>query len=376
MADPRRERDLAQTLDRCWDAVLTEAASGAAEEPDFALDPDLAATVRRARDLDTMPAPHPTFASTLWDDLMAAHVHTAQPFANSPLPVLGDEAVASRRLFPMPRAAAPGRLAAAILLFFMLAASVAVVLYPHRPRGDGLLPILALVEAPTATVDPIGGTVLLDLTLTGLPPMRTFGGIEVTDYPPGALSIERTPKFPRVFYIAAGPMTVIAGETPEPVKIIAPGASTTTYQLASGDEAILETGTTVVAPTGSIVTLQNDGTTAARQLSLISGLDAYGSQRDGATWRWGSVGMPQEIAPPVTIQLRQLTLNPSAALPIPGSGWGEFAAATLDADRGRELSFDADAGWRNTSIEPMQVYLLHLSSGTAPDPGKPTLDTP
>jgi hypothetical protein len=372
MVEPRRERAVAEALDRYWDAVRGDVRSAPPDE----LEPALAATARRVQALDTTQTPHPAFASALWEELMTSHALSATASADLPLPTAGAETVSTRPLAALPRAHPLARLAAALLLFALLAGSVLAVLYPYRPHGDGLLPILAPVGAPTATVDSVGGSLLLDLTLTDLPPMRTFGGIDVTEYPPGAYSEERTPYFPEVFHIVVGPMTMIVAESPEPVQIIAPGASTTTSNAEEGDEAVLGTGTTVVAPAGSVLALHNDGTMPTRQLSLISGGDAYASHRDGATWRWGSVGMPQDLAPPVTIRLEQLTLNPSAALPLPESGWGEYAAATLDAERGRELSFDTDAGWRNTGLEPMQVYLLKLTSGPIPDGGLADLETP
>jgi len=119
----------------------------------------------------------------------------------------------------------------------------------------------------------------------------------------------------------------------------------------------------MVAPAGSVIELRNDGSVATRMLNLITAAGNYGSERHGAIWRWGSVGMPQELDSAIAIDLRQVTLNPSAALPIPEASCGEYAAAVLDGQRARELSFVADFGWRNTGFTPLAAYLLKVSGG-------------
>ena len=363
------ERDAASTeaiLDRYWDAVL----AGEPGAIDRDLDPVLAATVRRVHALDAKPIPSSQFSAKLWEVLVHTQVDVTSPLLDFSPP---------SRLYSEPLVVAPShrigrqaptifsRLAAAVILVALIAASAYAALYPLGMLDRNALTLFAPADNPSAETDDRIGDVLLSLTLSDLPPMRTFGGLTVTDYPAGASSQERTRRGPQLWYVAIGPMTLNVTEASKPVRVIAPGSTELTSAdalLSTGNETEVAAGSTVVAPSGSVIELLNSGSEPARMLALLAAdaSDSDGTLRDGATWRWGSVGMPQEIAPPVHFDLRQVTINPSAALPIPPPEKGDYSAAVLDGQRVRDLSFAADLGWRNTSFAPLETYLLRITS--------------
>jgi hypothetical protein len=77
----RRDPALEIALDRQWDTVLVGTSSDSNLE---VLAPELDATFRHASALDDVAAPHPAFASTLWDDLMHASGNVAVPPVTPP----------------------------------------------------------------------------------------------------------------------------------------------------------------------------------------------------------------------------------------------------------------------------------------------------
>lgn len=360
---PDRERSLTSeiALDRYWDTILAGTIAAAEEH----LDPTLAATAQRVHALDAAPSPHPDFASTLWEDLMSTHAHSpgiaaqaSAPLRIRPMPFPG-------RLFAPPLPPPMSRIAAAILVVALLAGSAFAALYPLRLWESEERPLFA--PAGTSTAEPAitDESVLVDLTLTDIPPYRTEGGIGVTTYPPGGSSREFVAKTAEVMYIAAGPLTVRVEEAPEPVRVLPPGATGAAplnNPLSMGETLTLGTGTTLVAPPEAILSLINEGSTSSMMLDLLWATASGSSEAGGAHWTKGWGGKDLDVVLPMSIVLRQTILPVNASLPALDSDNASQAAATVDPNREPDLLPMADGSLRNGGDEPLEIYALTVTS--------------
>jgi hypothetical protein len=313
MPEPdRHDPALEIALDQYWDAVL-EGDAGASELETIA--PELAATVRQARALDTFAAPRPGLAPTLWDDLMHAAANTAGPPIITPTapPLSARPTAPVARRFPQWLPDTFSHIAAAVLLAVLLTGAALMALYPHLPKHDKGLPLFAPeVATPATPALPVEST-LLDLTLPDLPPAHIEGGLAITDYPPGGGSQERAATSTEVFTIAVGPMQATVIKAPQPVQVIPPGASAPDpgAQLREGRSATLPTGATAIAPPGAVVELLNTGTAPTRMLDLIWVTASTSTERDGAEWWKGFGGTTQDIEPPVRVTVRRVAMRPA-----------------------------------------------------------------
>jgi len=359
----RRDHSLEIAFDHYWNTVL----AGAAELSSEAIDPDLVATVQRMHALDVAPPLSPTFAATLWEDLMSARTLVptivVQPSAQlqaHPMPAPSPWAIPTVRP-PM------SRIAAAILIIALLAGSAFAALYPLGHRNGQRLSLFAPSGSPTAEPAPTPRAALLDLTLSDIAPFEAEGGIAVTTYPPGGSSRERAAGMTEVLYIATGPMTVQAEEAPDPVHIIPSGTmgpTPSTSQLSVGEKRTLSAGTTLVAPPGTIITLRNEGISPTTMLDLLWASASTSTEAGGARWTRGWGGKRQDLALPVSIDLQQITLLGGESLPTPDSDNTSQAAATVDPNREPDLLPMADGSLRNGGDDPLEVYVLTVVNET------------
>jgi DNA-binding beta-propeller fold protein YncE len=360
MPDRRRDTSLELGLDRYWDAAFGDAAA----TPPGDLDPSLAATVQRVLALDATSAPHPAFASALWENL-------TQRQSATPAAVTGSyhQASAEPSLLDRPRRALPRpqpimRLAAAVLLAVLLAASLFAFLYPQLPRGERGLHIFAPAATPTAPAEEAGQTPLLELTLTDAPPGRLDGGLAIGELPPGSGVEERATSNTEVYSIASGPVQLTAVTAAQPVTLLPADESAIADArlLTEGQDATLETGAAIVAPPGTVLDFRNDGSAAATVLDLISIPGSLRSTRGGAEWRVGA-GSAQDFVAPVRLDLRRVTLAPGETLAAPTAAGAGQAAVTVEPGRAFDLRRSAGGDFRNGGDTELDAYVLVTTIG-------------
>jgi hypothetical protein len=363
----RRDPSLEIALDRYWNTVLADAA----DPPSEAIDPDLAATVQRVHALDVTPPLSPTFVSTLWEDLM--HVN-APSTASIPGLSFSVAAAPRRGVLPGPWKGGNPRMslshiAAAILLLALLAGSAFAALYPLQPWGGNRLPLFAGSGTPPSEAIMAREGPIVDLTLTDIAALAAEGGIAITSYPPGGSSRERAATSVEVLYIAAGPMTVSVIEALQPMRVIPPQEVTTDQPesaLSVGQEAIVATGTTLVAPPGTIFDLRNDGSIPTSMLDLLWITASTSTESGGAVWNRATAIKRQELTPPVSLVLWRLTMDADATIPPPATIDVAQSVAAVDQTRRYDLHDQPDGSYRNAGDEPLEVYILNVSgaSGT------------
>jgi hypothetical protein len=366
---PNREHrhpSLEIALDRYWNTVL----AGAADPPSEAIDPDLVATVQRVHALDVVPPLSPTFASTLWEDLMHMNAPSAAAIAGLPFPVVAPPQpdVLPGRWSGERSRASLSRIAAAILLLALLAGSAFAALYPLQPWGRSRLPLFVGSGTPPAEATTARESPLLDLTLTDIAPLSAEGGIAITNYPPGGSSQERAATAVEVLYIAAGPMSMSVVEAPQPMRVI-PSAEATAEEsesmLSAGQDLVVETGTTLVAPPGAIIELRNEGSSPAAMLDLLWVSASTSTESGGAVWGKAAGGTRQNLTPPVSILLRRLSVDAGATIPAPASADTAQSAAVVDPERSLDLRSSSDGAIINGGDEPLEVYILTVSGAAA-----------
>jgi sugar lactone lactonase YvrE len=359
----RPDAALEVALDRYWDAVLAGADCDSALE---ALAPELAATVRHARALDTVASPRAAFASTLWEDLMHTSAHTAVSSNAPPTgPALAVRPTAPvTRRFPRRLTDPFSHIAAAVLLVALLAAAALMALYPHLPKHDDGLPLFAPEVATPARPALAAETTLLDLTLPDLPPAHIEGGLAITDYPPGGGSQERAATSAEVFTIVVGPMQATVVKAPQPVQVVPPDAAgpDPSEQMRAGQSATLPAGATVIAPPGAVVELLNTGTAPTRMLDLLWVTASGSTERGGAEWWKGFGGISQDIAAPVRITVRQEAMPPGATIAAPDAADTVQSANVTDLSRLLDLRYSSDGSFRNAGDETVDAYVLAVTS--------------
>ena len=366
-----RDPSLEIALDRYWNTVL----AGAADPPSEAIDPDLVATVQRVHALDVAPSLSPTFASTLWEDLMHGNAPSAA-IAGPPFTVVA----------PPRRSVLPGRwsgerprlslsrIAAAILVLALLAGSAFAALYPLQHWGGSRLPLFAGSGTPPAEAILAREVPIVDLTLTDIAPLTAEGGIAITNYPPGGSSQERAATAVEVLFIAAGPMTASVVEAPHPMRVIPPQEATADQPesaLSAGQEAIVATGTSLVAPPGTVVELRNDGSAPTSMLDLLWISASTSSESGGAVWARANATNSQHLTPPVSLTLWRLSVDAGATIPSPASSDIAQSVAALDQTRTFDLGRQSDGSYQNSSDKPLEVYVLTVSGA----PGTPVAET-
>jgi hypothetical protein len=272
---------------------------------------------------------------------------------------------------PAAQARALTRVAAAVILFVAIAAAMVALLYPHRPWQVGERPSLAVSETTAVETALTGETTLLDLTLTEMPTFRAQLGMFIATLLPGTQTELRSGAGPDLFYVAEGPITVRAWTAPEPLEVIPPvsaGARPPTAFIAQGEQATMETGATLLIPGGAVINLFTTGSTAGRVVDLLSATD---SRRlgEGVNVQFASNGgMTVDLAPPVAISLRQGSLAPEATLPAPISDDTRQVVATLEAAAMGDLRSGMGGSVRNAGEEPVELYVLSVTTGPALGP--------
>ena len=205
---------------------------------------------------------------------------------------------------------------------------------------------------------------IVDLTLTDIAPLSAEGGIAITKYPPGGSSQERAATSLEVLYIAAGPMTASVIEAPQPMRVIPPREATTDQPesaLSAGQESILVTGTTLVAPPGTVVELRNDGSVPTSMLDLLWITASTSSESGGAMWVRATATHSQHLTPPVSVMLWRLTVDAGATVPPPASSDIAQSVVAVDHAGTFDLRRQPDGSALNSGDEPMEVYILNVS---------------
>lgn len=322
-----------------------------------AIAPDPAFVRRLDRIVAQAPGPsqnHPAFAAL-------------QPLRRSEAPSLnGHHQIRRGPAPPQPSAWRAWRhtglqVSMAALTMILIVGSLVAALYPLY--GQHLRPF-ALI-APVRTTDE---TMLLDVTLTeaDIPPFRIEGGLAITEYPDGGSSTAwASPRHPQVFVIAAGRLRLTVTDAPQPVRLIQPGQDAPHDALMAGQDAVLPTGTMVIAPGGTKLEFLNEGPEAATKLDVLSAPTSAGAEQDGARANTSMGAQAAEIVPPVSLGLRQITIAPGETLPAPIVEGVAQSAVPVDIDQLYELRSNLDGSFVNPGSEPLAIYVLTVE-GTAP----------
>jgi DNA-binding beta-propeller fold protein YncE len=369
---PEGTRPPAAAISAYRDALLRDASPDELARLAASLDPDIVALLDLFRTAQREPAPPDAAFVARLDRLIAAapgpeDAQAPNGFApfrlrrshavNGRKPHGGLEMSATRPLLA-PRQALQ-HLATAVLLILLVAASLFAVLIPLRGRVNLGLPLIVPEAVETAD------TVLLDLTLSDIPPYLAQGGMAVTTYPPGGSSQELAANSTEVLYIAAGPMTVRVVEALQPVRVIAPrtaGDGTPDQLLSVGDELDLATGATIVSPPETIIDLVNAGSASTVMLDLLWSTPSYSTEDGGAVWQRARGGKSQDLVLPVSIILRRVTLDIDETFPAPTSTDVSQAAATVDGDRKLDLVLTPELDFVNAGKEPLDLYVLTVTN--------------
>jgi hypothetical protein len=227
---------------------------------------------------------------------------------------------------------------------------------------------VAEADPPTVGVAPMGERTLLELTLPAISTYRAQVGMFLVTLSPGTGFEEHTGAGPQLFYVAEGPVTVRTATAPQPLELIppdGPGENPAKVLVAEGEQATLETGTTLLAPAGAAFALFTTGPTAAHLVDLLS---ATNSQRhgDGIDRQFASNGgMTVDLAAPVSIILRQGRLMPDAALPASTAQAVYQVVAPLEAAEMSDLRSGSGGAVRNAGKEPVELYVLTVTAGEA-----------
>lgn len=331
-----------------------------------AIGPDSAFVRRLDWAIAAAPGPHVSSAGLVrLRRLRVARSHEA----NGRIPPATAQPVLPARPGAPRLAGRPGsaaRIAATLLLLVLVVGSVWAALYPHGMKPIRGVPLFT--PEGTVTVAPSADDLLLDLTLTGIPAMRAQGGMGITRYPPGGSSREQAAGTPEVLFIAAGPLTLTVEEASLPVGVFAPGATGAaqpSHLIPVGEQMLLETGSTVVAPPEAIVNLVNQSDGPAVMLDLLWVPASNSTEVGGASWE-NAGSKPLDIASPVRLELRETMLAAGEKLPEPDSEAVAQAAALLDPERRIDFRSYADGSVVNAGDEPLGLYVLSVTSKAGP----------
>lgn len=369
---PDRDHDLllAEALDRHWDAVF----AGARDPVLDATDPGLAATVQRVHALDAAVEPHPVLATKLWEDLMSAQTMTAP---SGPTPRFLPRPSSIQESNPWLFVAAPRpiqRLAAAIVLIALLGASLIAALYPHWPRSDNQLPLIA--PAVQATPEPgVSSTTLLELTLSEMSPGRAFVQSDRYTLPPGTTMSTGTRNSPTVdiYLVVDGSLAINANEAPRPVEVIRAGGAEETETIASGETAKAGAGDAVLVHGGSEASLGNDTSAPVTFLRLIQPSAAQMPLDNTILLGLEVLGNANvhDLAAPLTLTLELVTLGPDALFAAANAADAKRVFAALDPDRVTDLRIGSNGTARNAGDEPLEVYVVTVVSPAEATPVAP-----
>jgi hypothetical protein len=316
----RRDRPLADALDRYWDEVFRDAPTGPAPE---ALDPDLTATVERMHALNVAPTADPVFTSRLWADLMHARGITGDlrlpPTVDTtafdrPAPPRRPAHVGSS---PTGRRWGFAQFAAAVLVLLVLGL-LYVVFGPGR--GDDGQP--AGIPAPTVPAPtprpgvPSEGT-LLAVTVPAADVPATTGlaaGLTYVTILPGDRSAWIGNCCPglRANYMLAGTLAV---RPAGPMQVVRAGGSGTPETVPVGTEVLLGPGDAMIARNEVPFDAANPGSTPVQMLMI----DVTTQQNDvpaGWTLSAFSGALGFAVPPgPVVLRLERAHLDPGADPP-------------------------------------------------------------
>jgi hypothetical protein len=218
-----------------------------------------------------------------------------------------------------------------------------------------------------------GQSTLFDLTIAKTAPFHLEGiGYDLL-VPPGSSVEVSSGKGPSIFYVTQGPVTVRVSAASQPMRVLparATGAVEVGAAIAAGQQGTLESDMTLVAAAGSRLQLFTTGLGTAEVLWVLSANDSKILNRDGVSSDWSSNGGAMvDVAGPLSVVLRQVTLLPDESLPGPGSGQGQQTAATVDPHRVGDMRTVSDGSVRNGGDQPLALYVLTVSplaEGTPP----------
>lgn len=395
----RDDRPQADAIDRYWDEVFRGRPAGAA--PD-ALDPDLAATVRRLRALDAAPAADPGFAARLWADLIRGEeAPLPQPL---PEPRRFEPTMTATSL-PMPFPLEAPRTRRRGVAWFAAAALVIAALglgyrafWPDPTDRSLPIPAAAIpataaptpTAMPTPTPVPIAATAQTLLTLTFPADAlrrddRVSAGLGHFSIPPGKRSTW-TPYCcpgPLVEYVVAGVYTVRAE-----AKIRVVRADGTTEEIATGTEAVLGPGDALVSRNETVVEGANTGTAPVELLGWVligPGGGVFGGHSLPGWIDHNADVQDRLTVPPggATVHLRRVELDADTVYPAPPSGAFSFAVTLQTNTAGTPVAGygqkGTDGSLAHAAGGPVTFYVLTLEpsglDGT-PTAGTPTAGTP
>lgn len=373
-----------RALDWYWDRVFRGDPAGPVPE---GLDPELAASVRRVRALDSAPAADPAFASRLWEDLVPTQT-VPVPFDRPGRRLLGDRATPRLRRPRRPTVPFPPRcrrwaiahLATAVLVLLSLTAVVLTV--GGRPDRQPV----RLPAAQNVAATPAAAAALVRLTLTDLPPRREAQAtLWRTTFDPGGSLRILAGAGPHVLYVEAGALRVAPVKAPSPLRVVRAGtggAVEAGESVAAGGEARLEAGDTLVVPADGAAEMSNVGASPVAVLTLLLHgtmlwLDERGTERTPMVAEIVETVPPPHPSP--TVVLERVTLAPGEHLPAPPAP-AVMVVAPVEPASGDALSVEeapglASGAARNRGTEPLAVYVLTVTAATEPA-GTPADGTP
>ncbi len=310
---PEDGDDRSAAADRYWDAVIR------GERPGDDIDPTLAETIARMRELGDAPEPDPVFVARLERDLATAArplspyvravPHGAATSPNGTVPTRLLPPPASPRTIPLGRRVLAQVTSAALLVLTLVAGFVAF-------GWPGARPTAPAVPAPVRW----SSTLLLQAGLSEMPAGELGVRIDRWTFPARGGEWQSTaPSLPKPVYVEAGSLvaTVDAKATLARAASVKRGA----VSVPAGTDVPLRSGDLLVVPAGARFALRADADNAPTLLLVVLGRSPGEEEPAvvapaGITTQTLGVGtltgLPSESS---TVILRRLEVGPRTAIP-------------------------------------------------------------
>ena len=263
--------------------------------------------------------------------------------------------------FPPPRVSA--RIAAAVLLLMLLTGSMFVALYPHWTRQASRLPIIAPQAVATATSG--DATVpLLELTIPELTNNEAFVEVFRFSLPP-AVRIEEdniAGNAPQVLFVEDGTVRLLSKPGAQPMRILRGGAEANQEILPAGQATDVAAGDGFVIEMGGAAELSGAGPETAVLLDFFGPTNLGTTGIDSAVSFETLGGVARDLTAPLDLVASRVTLAPDASLSGPESPDVVQIVAGADTERAMDLRTGRDGSARNAGDEPLDVYVLSLTS--------------
>jgi mannose-6-phosphate isomerase-like protein (cupin superfamily) len=260
-----------------------------------------------------------------------------------------------------------GQLATAALLVLALVGGF-VTFAPGRPGQEShdstMIPALSAPPAASET-DGVATTLLLDVVIPTISQERAWVQFDHFTFPAATMvDVDmRGGGVPEVFYVVDGALKVQAVEGPQPVRVIWAGGVKAEESLMSGASVTVAAGDAVIVPENGVAKLMNMSAEPANALLLLvpSNVDLPINSTIGYESLIGSI---RTVSAPLALTLEQATLAPGAAFPGLDAANVDREVVPLDPVRVMDARIGSNGSLRNAGDEPLEAYVLTVTSGT------------